>query len=289
MTTDPAARSPVRSPARSHGRQRRPGDWTAHAVLIPLAAVSIFPVWWMIVTSLRPPDEIYSALPWPAAPTLDNYRYTLSAIPVRTMLANTVVFSAAATLLQLLTAILAAYGFARWRFFGDRVLFALVAMTWLVPFQVVMIPNYILVSRLGLVDTLAALILPNMASAFAILLLVQAMRSFPSEVIEAAQMDGASHWRVLWRIMVPNLRAPLAALAILLFISSWNEYFWPLLLTRSPDRTVIQIGLQMFLTEEGNQWGPLMAASTLACLPVLVLYAVLQRQVIDSFVKAGLR
>jgi ABC-type glycerol-3-phosphate transport system permease component len=251
--------------------------------------VSIFPVWWMIVTSLRPPDEIYSALPWPAAPTLDNYRYTLSAIPVRTMLANTVVFSAAATVLQLLTALLAAYGFARWRFFGDRILFALVAMTWLVPFQVVMIPNYILVSQLGLVDTLAALILPNMASAFAILLLVQAMRSFPSEVIEAAQMDGASHWRVLWRIMVPNLRAPLAALAILLFISSWNEYFWPLLLTRSPDRTVIQIGLQMFLTEEGNQWGPLMAASTLACLPVLLLYAVLQRQVIDSFVKAGLR
>jgi len=270
-------------------RRRRPGDWTAHAVLFPLAFVSLFPVWWMIVTSLRPPGEIYSALPWPSAPTLDNYRYAIGAIPVWTMLFNTFVFSVFATVLQLLTAVLAAYGFARWRFFGDRILFALVAMTWLVPFQVVMIPNYVLVSQFGLVDTLAALILPNMASAFAILLLVQAMRSFPTEVIEAAQMDGASHWRVLWRIMVPNLRAPLAALAILLFISAWNEYFWPLLLTRSEDRTVIQIGLQMFLTEEGNQWGPLMAASTLACLPVLVLYAVLQKQVIDSFVKAGLR
>ena len=270
-------------------RPRRPGDWTAHAMMIPLAFISVFTVWWMVVTSLRPAAEIYSALPWPAAPTFENYSYATGVIPVWTMLANTLIFSVVSTALQLLTAVLAAYGFARWRFFGDQVLFALVAMTWLVPFQVVMIPNYVLIAQLGLVDTLTALVLPNMASAFAILLLVQAMRSFPTEVIEAAHMDGASHWRILWRILVPNLRAPLAALSILIFISAWNEYFWPLLLTRSEDRTVIQIGIQMFLTEEGNQWGPLMAVSTLACLPVLVIYVVLQRQVIDSFVKAGLR
>ena len=152
-----------------------------------------------------------------------------------------------------------------------------------------MIPNYILVSRMGLVDNILALLLPNVVSAFAILLLVQSMRSFPTEVIEAAEMDGASHWRVLWRVVVPNLRAPLAALSILLFISTWNDYFWPLLLTRSEKSTVIQIGIQMFLTEEGNQWGPLMAISSLACLPVLAIYIALQRQVIDSFVKAGMR
>ena len=270
-------------------KPRRPGDWTAHAVMIPLAFISVFPVWWMLVTSLRPLAEIYSPLPWPAAITLENYSYATGVIPVWTMLANTMIFSIISTALQLLTAVLAAYGFARWRFFGDRVLFALVAMTWLVPFQVVMIPNYVVIAQMGLVDTLTALVLPNMASAFAILLLVQAMRSFPVEVIDAAHMDGASHWRILWRILVPNLRAPLAALSILLFISAWNEYFWPLLLTRSEDKTVIQIGIQMFLTEEGSQWGPLMAVSTLACLPVLVIYLVLQRQVIDSFVKAGLR
>jgi len=270
-------------------KPRRPGDWTAHAVMIPLAFISVFPVWWMLVTSLRPLAEIYSPLPWPAAMTLENYSYATGVIPVWTMLANTMIFSIISTALQLLTAVLAAYGFARWRFFGDRVLFALVAMTWLVPFQVVMIPNYVVIAQMGMVDTLTALVLPNMASAFAILLLVQAMRSFPVEVIDAAHMDGASHWRILWRILVPNLRAPLAALSILLFISAWNEYFWPLLLTRSEDKTVIQIGIQMFLTEEGSQWGPLMAVSTLACLPVLVIYLVLQRQVIDSFVKAGLR
>ncbi|ADZ70847.1 carbohydrate ABC transporter permease [Polymorphum gilvum] len=276
MTTDVAAHRPA-------------AGWLAHAVMMPLAFVSIFPVWWMFVTSLRPENDIYSRLPWPSAPTLDNYAYAIQAIPVWAMLWNTLVYSALATAAQLLTAILAAYAFARWRFLFDRALFALIALTWLVPFQVVMIPNYVLVSQMGLIDTIAALVVPNLASAFAILLLVQSMRSFPSEVIEAAHMDGAGHWRILWRILVPNLRAPLAALAILLFISSWNDYFWPLLLTRSERSTVIQIGIQMFLTEEGNQWGPLMAISSLACLPVLALYAVLQRQVIDSFVKAGLK
>ena len=94
---------------------------------------------------------------------------------------------------------------------------------------------------------------------------------------------------ILWKVITPNLKAPLAALGILLFISSWNEYFWPLLLTRSPDSTVIQIGINMFLTSEGDMWGPLMAVATMACVPVLIIYVLLQRQVIDSFVKAGLK
>jgi ABC-type glycerol-3-phosphate transport system permease component len=268
---------------------RPDSNWLAHAVMAPLAFISLFPIWWMVVTSLRAENDIYSHFPWPLGPTLENYAYALDAIPVGRMLANTLVFAGGSTIAQVITAILAAYAFVRWRFAFDKALYAVVAMTWLVPFQVIMIPNYVLVSRIGLIDTITALILPHLASAFAILLLVQAMRSFPTEILEAAHIDGASHWRTLWRIIVPNLRAPLAALSILLFISSWNEYFWPLLLTRSQDTTVIQIGIQMFLTEEGNQWGPLMAVATLACLPVLSIYIVLQRQVIESFVATGLK
>lgn len=264
-------------------------SWLQHAIMIPLAFISVFPVWWMFVTSLRPENEIYNFLPWSSAPSLHNYAYALGAIPVWKMLANTLAFASASTMAQMLTALLAAYAFVRWRFAFDKALYATIALTWLVPFQVIMIPNYVLVAQLGLIDTITALVLPHLASAFAILLLVQAMRSFPTEIIEAAHMDGAGHWRILWRVIVPNLRAPLAALAVLLFISSWNEYFWPLLLTRSANTTVIQIGIQMFLTEEGNQWGPLMAVSTLACLPVLLIYVVLQRQVISSFVSAGMK
>ncbi|MCB1398301.1 MAG: carbohydrate ABC transporter permease [Rhodobacter sp.] len=287
--TDTALQAPARPVA---FRLRFGTGWQrplGHGLMILLSLLSVFPIYWMILTSLRPENEILSTRIWPDAATLDNYAYALSAIPMLRMLVNTFVVSAVVTAIQILTGILAGYGFSRWRFRGASLLMGAVALTWLVPLQVVMIPNYLLVARLGMIDTLGALILPHTASAFAILLLVQAMRSFPSEVYEAARMDGANHAHILWHIVVPNLRGTIASLAILVFISTWNEYFWPLLLTRSAQNSVVQIGLQMFITAEGTQWGPLMAASTLASLPILAIYLVLQRQVIASFMKSGLR
>jgi ABC-type glycerol-3-phosphate transport system permease component len=262
---------------------------SGHVLLLLLAALSIFPVYWMIVTSFRAPNDIYSADLLPSAPSLDNYVFAFQALPIVRMLVNTVVMATLVTAMQLFTGLLAAFAFARWRFPLDKVLYGLLALTWLVPFQVTMIPNYLVIISLGLLDTLTALIIPHVAAALAVMLLYQAMRSFPKEVIEAARVDGASNWSILWGIITPNLRASLASLAILLFISSWNDYFWPLLLSRTPENTVIQLGVQMFQTAEGNLWGPLMAASTLACLPILLLYVVLQRQVISSFMKSGLR
>lgn len=270
----------------------RPGQRSralGHLVMVLLSIFCLFPVYWMIVTSLRPENAIFETSLWPSELSLANYATALDAIPVVRMLANTLVVSVAVTVIQLFTGLLAAYAFARWRFPGDRLVHALVALTWLVPFQVVMIPNYLLIARMGLLDSVAAQILPNLASALAILLLAQTMRSFPKEVLEAARMDGAGHWRVLWEVVMPSLRGTLASLAILIFISTWNEYFWPLLLSRTPENSVIQIGIQMFMTAEGNAWGPLMAASTMASLPVLAIYLVLQRQVVQSFMKSGIR
>jgi len=293
MTTDALAAAPAGlvRPRRAP-RARAAAGWetgVGHALMVLLSLVCVFPVYWMIVTSLRPENAIFSNALWPDAASLENYAYALSAIPMGAMLVNTFVVATAVTAIQLLTGILAGYAFSRWRFPGAGALMAAVALTWLVPLQVVMIPNYLLVANLGLIDTLGALILPHVASAFAILLLAQAMRSFPREVIEAARMDGASHAHVLWQVVLPNLRGTLASLAILIFISTWNEYFWPLLLSRRPENSVVQIGLQMFVTAEGTAWGPLMAASTLASLPILAIYLVLQRQVISSFMKSGLR
>jgi sn-glycerol 3-phosphate transport system permease protein len=205
------------------------------------------------------------------------------------MLINTLVVSASVTVIQLFVGLLAAYAFARWRFRFSSIVYSLIALTWLVPFQVVMIPNYLLVANLGLIDNIVALVLPHFASALCIMLLTQSMRAFPREVLEAAQMDGARSWRVLWEVVTPNLTGTIASLAILIFISTWNEYFWPLLLSRTAENSVVQIGIQMFITSEGTAWGPLMAASTMASLPVLIFYVVLQRQVIQSFMKSGLR
>ncbi len=291
MTTD-ALKAPLAA-ARPLRRKTAEGaglnSAAGHLVMVLLSIFCLFPVYWMLVTSLRPANALFETSLWPTSVSLDNYTYALDSIPIVRMLINTLAVSMVTTAVQLITGLLAAYAFARWRFTFDKLVYTGIALTWLVPFQVVMIPNYLLVAQMGLLDSVAALILPNLAAALAILLLAQAMRSFPKEVIEAARMDGAGSWRILWGVMVPNLRGTIASLTILIFISTWNEYFWPLLLSRTAENSVIQIGIQMFMTAEGNQWGPLMAASTMASLPVLLIYLVLQRQVIQSFMKSGIR
>ena len=260
-----------------------------HAMLALLSIVCLFPIYWMLVTSFRPQNTMFETALFPSAVSLEHYAYALQALPISRMLVNTFIISAVVTVLQVGTGLLAAYAFSSWRFRFDRVVYVLIALTWLVPLQVVMIPNYLLVVRLGLLDTLTALILPHFAAALAIMMLTQAMRAFPNEVLEAARMDGASAFRALWEIVIPNLRGVIVSLSILVFVSTWNEYFWPLLLTRSPENSVIQIGLQMFITDEGTNWGPMMAAATAASAPVLLLYIVMQRQVIQSFMKSGIR
>jgi len=290
MTTDvlaPALRRPIT--LRRISDQSGLNTAAGHVLMVLLSIFCLFPVYWMLVSSLRPANAMFETSLWPTTASLDNYTQAIDAIPIARMLVNTLVFSIASTIAQLATGILAAYAFARWKFPGDKLVYTGVALTWLVPFQVVMIPNYLLVAQMGLLDSVLALILPNLAAALAILLLAQAMRGFPREVIEAARMDGAGNWRILWEVLVPNLRGTIASLSILIFISTWNEYFWPLLLSRTAENSVIQIGIQMFMTAEGNQWGPLMAASTLASLPVLIIYVVLQRQVVQSFMKSGIR
>jgi ABC-type glycerol-3-phosphate transport system permease component len=254
-----------------------------------MSVLSIFPIYWMVSSSFKPVNEIYSPNLFPNAPTLENYVRVFDTLPMDVLMGNTILVAVMQTSFQLSTSILAAYALARWKFPGSGIIYTLFALTWLVPFQATMIPNYVLLTQLNLRNTALGIIIPNIGSAFAILLLVQSFRSFPRELIESAQLDGASSWGILWRIIFPNLRSVVASLGILLFINSWNEYFWPLLVSSRMDSSTLQIGLQMFMAGEVSLWGPVMAAATLASLPIFLLYVVLQRQIIDSFVKSGLR
>jgi sn-glycerol 3-phosphate transport system permease protein len=260
-----------------------------HAVLIALSFLAIFPLYWMLATTFKPETEVFSSSMLPYHLTFDNYIQAWKAIPIARMLMNSIVIAVAQTVMQLLTSILAAYAFTRWDFRFSNLIYSLIALTWLVPFQVIMIPNYIVISSFGWRDTLIGLIMPNIASAFAVLQLYNIFRSFPKALIEAARLDGASDWNVLWRTIFPNLRAAIASIGILLFIGAWNDYFWPLLVTTKPENSTIQIGLQMFMSPDANMWGPLMAATTIASLPIFIIYLLLQRQIIESFVKGGLR
>lgn len=264
------------------------GTVLGHTCLVGLSVFSLLPIVWMYVTAFRPPADVLSRSLVPTGVSLENYAEAFADLPIGMLVLNSALMAGGVALGQLLVSLLAAYAFGRWSFRGDQLLFTAFIATWLVPFQVTMIPNYVLLSRLGWLDSLTGVIVPQLSAAFAVILMRQHMKSFPRELLDAARMDGRGSWSTLWTVVVPNLRAPLAALSILLFVAAWNEYFWPLLVLRSPD-TVVQIALKGFLTEFGNDYGALMAAAGLLCLPIFILYLLLQRHVIDAFVRSGLR
>ncbi|HJQ46777.1 MAG TPA: carbohydrate ABC transporter permease [Amycolatopsis sp.] len=262
-----------------------------HLALGLLGVACVFPIYWLYATSLRRPDQVLSLspLPWPLS--LGNYSQAIDLVNVPQLLLNTTLVSLLTALGQLLTGLLAAYAFAAWQFRGKRLAYLAFVGTWLVPFQVTMLPNYVLLLQLGLLNTLAGVIVPNLCSALGVILLRQHLDGFPKELLEASTMDGRSSWRTLWTVIVPNLRAPLAALTILLFVTAWNEYFWPAMVLQRTNN-MLQLGLRSFIISEGTQgtyWGPLMAVAGLACLPIFALYLVLRRHIVSAFVRSGLK
>ncbi|GAB2530643.1 carbohydrate ABC transporter permease [Nocardia heshunensis] len=266
----------------------RLGDVGSRVLLTATALVCVFPIYWLFATALRRPEDVasLSPIPWPLS--LRNFSDAAHEVDIPGLIANTFVVAALSAIGQLLIALLAAYAFAVYTFPLQRLLYLAFVGTWLVPFQVTMLPNYILLTRLGLLDTLVGVVLPTLCSALAILLLRQHLAAFPKELIAAARIDGRSSWSILWTVVVPNLRPALAALGILLFINEWNEYFWPAVVLRRSN-AVLQLGLRSFMGTEGDQWGPMMAVAGLACLPVLVLYLLLQRHIVNAFVRSGLK
>jgi ABC-type glycerol-3-phosphate transport system permease component len=275
----------------SLGRARKGvlGGVVSHVVLVVAALASIFPVYWMFATALRRPEDALDQglFPWPIS--FENFSYVWETIPMGTMLVSTFGMSLILTVAQLLVAILASYAFSMWSFRGKKLLSLLFIGSWLVPFQVTMIPNYLLVVELGLLGTIGGVVVPNLCSAFAVLLLRQHMQAFPRELLDASEMDGRGSWSTLWTVVIPNLRPALAALGIMLFISAWNEYLWPALVLQGAPDALVQMGIRSFLGSEGNNWGAVMAASTMACIPIFVIYIFLQRYVVDAFVRSGLK
>jgi ABC-type glycerol-3-phosphate transport system permease component len=263
-----------------------------HIPLILLSLFSVFPVFWMLSGSFKPLDEIFDANLIPFKPTIDNYREAWDNMAVLRLSLNTVAIAASESVLQLFTAVLSAYAFTRWEFRGRDILFTLCSLTWLIPFQAIMIPNYVTVANLGLRGTLLGIVLPFAASSFAILSIYDAFKSFPRALIEAAVMDRLSEPAILFRIVLPNIKATAVSLGILLFINGWNEYIWAMLVASTLDNAPIQIGLQYLMSLEGvggNQWGALMAGATLTGLPIFIIYLLLRRQIINSFVRWGIK
>ena len=260
-------------------------------MMLFLASLSIVvPLLLVIATSLKPTIEIHGGLPWPQSPTGGNYLEVFDKIPLGLYFWNSVATTSLRVGGQLVIALLAAYAFARFEFRGRDLLFALTLGAMMLPHSLTFLPTYLMISWLGWFDTWWGLIVPNLAAPVGVFLLRQHMLAFPRDLLDAAAIDGAGPWRALWLVILPNIQPALAAIAILLFIDCWNEYFWPLVITESEHAMTVQIGIRRFLdAERGDDLGPLMAGVVLVSLPAMAVFLWFQRRILETFVSAGLK
>jgi multiple sugar transport system permease protein len=262
-----------------------------HLVLLPLAILMVVPMVWMVITSVEtlretrhfPPILVPSEIRW------QNYTAVLQQAPFARWFLNTLVVTVVVVAGNLLFCSLAGYAFARIKFFGRDVVFILVLATLMIPFQVIMIPTFLIVRKLGLIDTLGALIVPNLAGAFGIFLLRQFFRSLPVELEEAARIDGATRLGVLFKIVLPLSGPVLATVAVITFLWTWNDFLWPLVTIYSPNNMTLQLGLTTFQGAHQTNTHLLMAANVMSVLPVLFLFFVAQRFFIRGIATSGLK
>ena len=262
-----------------------------HLVLIPIAVVMLIPMVWMLVTSLETLNETRHFPPvlLPHALVPGNYTQVLQQAPFARWFVNTMIVTVATVAGNLLFCSLAGYAFARIKFFGREVVFVLLLATLMIPFQVVMIPTFIIVKDLGLINTLNALIVPNLANAFGVFLLRQFFRTLPVELEEAARIDGASRLSVLFKIVLPLSGPVLATLAVITFLWTWNDFLWPLITIYTPNNMTLQLGLTEFQGTHQTATNLLMAANVMSMLPVLLLFFLAQKYFIRGIATSGLK
>jgi multiple sugar transport system permease protein len=261
-----------------------------HLVLIPLAALMVTPLAWMVLTSIQTPDEARRFPPvFPSGVHWQNYSDAINAAPFGRFFLNSFLVTGAAVIGNLVFCSLAGYAFARFRFFGRDVLFVVLLATLMIPFQVVMIPIFLIMRHLGLVDSLGALILPNLVTPFGIFLMRQFFRTLPIELEEAARIDGCSRLGTLVRIVLPLSGPALATLAVIAFLWNWNDFLWPLVVIQSEHNMTLQLGLSTFQGAHSTAWTLLMAGNVLAVLPMLLAFLLAQRQFVNSIASAGIK
>lgn len=255
-----------------------------------VAVLFMVPFVWMIATSLKPPADVFASPPTLVGSEVrwSNYADVWTYIPFGQYLFNGFFVSILGTVLVLTVSLLSAYAFARLRFRGRDGMFFIFLATLMVPGEVVVVPMYLFMQQLGWVNTYQALIIPFAFSAFGTFLLRQALLAIPSELEDAARMDGANHIRILWQIMTPMVAPTLAVLTVFTFINYWNNFLWPLIIVNGPEHATVPLGLNYFLGQGGAQWQLIMAASAISMIPTALLAIVLQRFLVKGISMTGL-
>ncbi|WP_081818929.1 carbohydrate ABC transporter permease [Arthrobacter sp. UNC362MFTsu5.1] len=295
MTTEMLAK-PATDKSASHRRhamnlrtKRHPGRYISRIGIILVGLVFFFPFVWMIATSLKPTSEVFSTGSSLLASRIEwsNYITAWTSIPFGQVIANSFLVAVSGAVLTTVVSLLSAYAFARLQFKHRDKLFLVFLGTLVLPQEVLVIPLYIMMNKLELVNSLPALIVPFAFGAFGAFLIRQFLLSLPVEFEEAARIDGAGSIRILWSVILPLVRAPLAVVAVFSFIDYWSSFLWPLIVINDVSQATIPLGLSMFSGERGTDWGPLMAAATVAVIPSLLVVILLQRQLVKGVSMGG--
>src|SRR6516225_2092623 len=265
----------------------RVSRWMLIFATATLAIITASPLIWMFSASLKEPAEIFNSSLIPHHPSLDNFLYVFTRMQFIRYILNTFFVAGTITVIALLFHSMAGFALARLRFPGREAIFLAIFSTFLVSLPVIIVPLFILVRQMGMVNSYAGLIIPAIFNAFGIFLLRQFYIAIPQELQEAAVIDGASYFRIYWNIMLPLSRPILAALAVFFFLANWNAFIWPLTITNDRSLWVVQIAIASFQQQYSASWNYIMAGSTIVALPTLLLFFIFQRQLVESIKTSG--
>lgn len=262
-------------------------------IIVLLALVFVIPLVWAIVTSFTPTSEVLTRVnPFAIKhPTFQNYFSAWNTIPFSRYLYNTVVIVVGVLAVQLLTATMAAYAFARLNFIGRGVLFIVFLVQIMIPPDILIFPNYSVMKELGLIDSKLAIMLPFWASSFSVFLLRQTFKQIPLDLDEASRIDGCRWWQTLWHVYIPSAKPTYIAFGLISVSTHWSDFMWPLIVTNSVETRPLTVGIAIFAQsfETGAQWGTVTAATILVILPLLVAFLIFQRQFVESFMHSGIK
>jgi len=269
------------------------GKSGTYAVLLVGLVATLLPFFYILISSLKTEAELRKTPPdfFPQQPTFKHYLtiFNDEDIPLERNVLNSVVVSLARVFITLFTSSFAGYIFAKYHFKGKNLAFGVILIQIMIPFQVIMIPNYLLIVKFGLIDSLWALIVPSMVDAYGIFMMKQFIESMPAELMDAARIDGASEFGIYSRIILPQMGPPLASLGIFTFMYTWNDYLWPLIVLTSPEKRTIPLLLVWFQTQHVSNQGLVLAASILTLIPIFFVYIFLQRWIVDQATQSAFK
>lgn len=270
-------------------RQRKTVHALVHVILIAGSIIMILPFIWMILMSLKPANELLSSNWIPHHFEWSNYLTAWTSAPFGRFYMNSIIVTVIATLGQLVTSAMAGYAFAKLRFFGKPIIFFMILSAMMVPLQSIIIPLYLILVGLHWTNTLAGLIVPMIPSAFGVFLFKQFFEGIPDELQEAAFIDGAGRYRILFKIFIPLSKPVIASFGILSFLFNWNNFFYPLIVVSNTNVQTLPLGLSVFSTAHATDYNLLMAATTLTIIPVLILFLFAQKQYVQSVTMSGIK